>query len=156
MEHLGIPFLQQMQQNRFPVLFIDKVLQIEPGSHATALKAFTYNEWYFQGHFEDEPVVPGFILLECLTQAFLMTFLSVGDNAGKKTAYISIDQANFSRKVVPGDVLTMRAELQSFKFGVAVGSCTGLVGEQEACRLALKVGIPETINQLLPKFEPQR
>ena len=151
METYGIEFLKKIQQNRFPVLFVDRVVDLEPGAHATALKAFSYNEWYFQGHFEDEPVVPGFVLLECLTQAFLLTFLSIGDNSGRKTAFLSIDQATFTQKIVPGQVMVMKAVLESFRFGVATGYCAGFVNDQLACRIALKVGIPELLSQFIPK-----
>ena len=155
MEQYGIPFLKTIQQNRYPVLFVDQVLELEPGVRATALKAFSYNEWYFQGHFEDEPVVPGFVLLECLTQAFLLTFLSLENNAGKKTAFLSIEHASFVKKIEPGHVMTMKAELESFRFGLATGSCRGFVSDQEVCNVSLKVGIPDLIGHYLPRSGPR-
>lgn len=151
LDKYGIEFLKEIQQNRFPVLFVDQVLELEPGARATALKAFSYNEWYFQGHFEDEPVVPGFVLLECLTQTFLLTFLSVGDNSGKKTAFLSIERATFKQKIVPGHVMVMKAKLDSFRFGVATGTCTGFVGDEEVCKIVLKVGIPEVLGGFTPR-----
>ena len=65
------------QRNKYPLLFIDKIIKIIPGKEAIGVKNFTYNEWYFPSHFDDEPNVPGFIQIECLVQTFLMTFLTL-------------------------------------------------------------------------------
>ena len=147
---LGIEYLKQVQRNQFPVLFVDSILDLKPGVMAKTRKAYSYNEWFFQGHFDDEPVVPGFVLLESLTQSFLLTFLSLEENFGKKTAYISVDGATFSRKVIPGEVVEMHADLESLRFGVAIGECFGYVNGEKACWVKLKIGLPETLKKFLP------
>ena len=72
-----LPQIKDSQQNRYPLLFIDKILEAVPGERATGLKCWTYNEWFFPAHYEDEPNVPGFIQVESLVQTFIMTFLSL-------------------------------------------------------------------------------
>ena len=90
---MNIPDILKTQQNRHPLLFIDKMLSVEPGKSAKAIKCYTYNEWFFPAHFEDEPNVPGFIQVESLVQTFLMTFLTLEGMAGSKASALKIQQA---------------------------------------------------------------
>ena len=69
--------IQKFQQNRYPLLFIDYVETVKVGKYAKGHKNFSYNEWFFPAHFEDEPNVPGFVQMEALTQMFLMTFSDI-------------------------------------------------------------------------------
>ena len=79
---LSLQEIKAYQCNRYPVLLIDRVDSVTPGKSVRARKNFSYNEWFFQGHFEDEPSVPGFVQIECLVQAFIMTFLTLDGFAG--------------------------------------------------------------------------
>ena len=67
--------IKKCQRNRHPLLFIDQIVEAIPGVSAKGIKCFSYNEWFFPAHFDDEPNVPGFIQVECLVQTFIMTFL---------------------------------------------------------------------------------
>lgn len=149
--HFDAMGIQRCQQNRYPLLFIDKVPEVVPGKYAKAVKNFTYNEWFFPAHFEDEPNVPGFIQVEALTQTFLMTFLSIQEYQGKKTSFISINNATFKRKIVPGDTLEIYAALDSFRRGIAKGHAEGTVGGDFAASLDLVVAIPDILNRFKPK-----
>lgn len=142
--------IQQYQQNRYPLLFIDYVAEVIPGKSAKGHKNFSYNEWFFPAHFEDEPNVPGFIQIEALTQMFLMTFLSLPGNKGKKTSFISVENARFKRKIIPGERLDIVATLKSYRRGLAMGSAVGYVDGKEACSVSLVIGIPDILNQFIP------
>ena len=142
--------IQQYQQNRYPVFFVDHIDEAVPGKYAKGYKNFTYNEWFFPAHFADEPNVPGFIQIETLTQVFLMTFLTFPEYKGMKTGFISIKNARFRKKIVPGDKLEIMAELQSFRRGLARGIVNGTVNGENAIELELEVAIPEVMNQYLP------
>ena len=72
--------------NKYPWLFIDSVIDIEPGKFVKAIKNFTYNEEYFPAHFPGDPSVPGFIQIECCMQAFLLTFLSLEEYKTEKVS----------------------------------------------------------------------
>lgn len=142
--------IQQYQQNRYPCFFLDFVEEVVPGERAKGFKNFTFNEWFFPAHFPDEPNVPGFIQIEALTQLFLMTFLTLPDNKGKKTGFISIESARFKRKIIPGDKFEMVAELLSFRRGLAKGKCVGHVAGELACSIELTIAIPDVMNKFIP------
>ncbi|MFW5669576.1 MAG: hypothetical protein ACOCM4_10080, partial [Acetivibrio ethanolgignens] len=101
-------------------------------------------------HFEDEPNVPGFVQMEALTQVFLMTFLTIPENKGKKTAFITA-KTNFKKKIIPGDRLDIEAELDSFRRGLAKGSVYGYVNGELACSAELTIAIPDEIARLTPR-----
>lgn len=94
--------IKECQRNRHPLLFVDYVYDVIPGQSASAIKCFSYNEWFFPAHFDDEPTVPGFIQIEALVQTFIMTFLSQADLRGEKTNFLDISSVKFRRKIVPG------------------------------------------------------
>jgi len=142
--------IQQYQQNRYPLLFIDYVEEVVPGKSAKGHKNFTFNEWFFPAHFADEPNVPGFIQIEALTQLFLMTFLTLPGNKGKKTGFISIENARFKKKIIPGDRLDIQAELKSYRRGLAKGTSTGYIKEEIACSAELVIAIPDILNEFIP------
>jgi 3-hydroxyacyl-[acyl-carrier-protein] dehydratase len=148
--NLGIPEILEYQQNRYPLLFIDEITEVAPGQYAKGKKAFSYNEWYFPAHFEGDPNVPGFVQIESLVQVFLMTFLTIKGNAGKKTSFISLDQAKFKRRIVPGETLNIYAALESYQRGVAKGRAESDVNGEPAVSSTFTIAIPE----ILAKYSP--
>lgn len=142
--------LQNYQKNRYPWFFLDGALEILPGVSATAFKNFTYNEWFFPIHFKDEPNVPSFIQLECLDQAFLMTFLTMDGLAKTQTGTHKFINAKFKRKIIPGETLEIKAKLESFRRGIAKGFVESFVNEEPACSMNLIVTIPEIVEKLKP------
>jgi 3-hydroxyacyl-[acyl-carrier-protein] dehydratase len=151
MTSLDINGILKHQRNRYPVLLIDQIIAVEPGKFATGVKCFTYNEWFFPGHFDDEPNVPGFIQIECLVQTFIMTFLCMEDYKGMKTNFVSANNVKFKRKIVPGEVLTVEATLQSFKRGLATGSVTSSVNGEAACSADFVIAVPDVFSRFKPK-----
>lgn len=150
---LDIREIIKHQRNRYPVLLIDRLLSVEPGKSARGLKCFTYNEWFFPGHFDDEPNVPGFVQVESLAQSFIMTFLCMEQYAGMKTNFISINNMKFKRKITPGDVLITDATLVSFKRGIATGSATGTVDGELACSADFVISVPGIMEKFRPVIE---
>lgn len=142
--------IQQYQQNRYPCFFVDCIEEAMVGKYAKGYKNFTYNEWFFPAHFEDEPNVPGFIQIETLTQVFLMTFLTIPENKGKKTGFVSIDNAKFKKKIIPGNRLDVIAELDFYRRGLAKGKVNGYVGGEMVNYLELTVSIPDIMLAFKP------
>ncbi len=142
--------IQEYQQNRHPLLFIDFVDSVQPGVSASGFKNFTFNEWFFPAHFADEPNVPGFVQVEALTQMFLMTFLTLPGNKGKKTGFVSIENARFKRKVIPGDRLEIHATLSSYRRGLAHGKAISTVNDEPACSAQLVIAIPDIMTEYTP------
>jgi 3-hydroxyacyl-[acyl-carrier-protein] dehydratase len=148
---LDINDIIKHQRNRYPVLLIDRIDEIIPGEMAVGRKCFTYNEWFFPGHFDDEPNVPGFVQIESLVQTFILTFLSQEKYSGMKTNFVSIDKIKFKRKIVPGDVLVTKATLKSFKRGLAQGGAESFVDGEPACSAQFVVSVPDILNLYKPK-----
>ncbi len=143
--------IQEYQQNRYPCFFIDRVTEVLPGHYAKGFKNYSYNEWFFPAHFADEPNVPGYVQIETLTQVFLMTFLTIAEYKGKKTGFVSIKNAEFKKKIVPGDRLDIESELKSFRRGLAIGTSKGFIDGELACKVDLVIAIPDVMNQFLPQ-----
>jgi len=148
---MDIKAIIKHQRNRYPVLLIDKIIDLEPGKWATGIKCFSYNEWYFPGHFDDDPNVPGFVQIESLVQTFILTFLCDEKYAGMKTNFASINNIRFRRKIVPGDVLRIEATLKSFRRGIAMGSVESFVDDEPACSAEFVVTLPDILDQFKPK-----
>jgi 3-hydroxyacyl-[acyl-carrier-protein] dehydratase len=107
--------------HRYPILLIDRVLEIEKGVRIKALKNVTINEPYFAGHFPHRPVMPGVLMLEALAQAAaLLSFESLGEEPGddKVVYFVGIDGARFKRPVEPGDQLILEASIERAKAGI--------------------------------------
>ena len=144
---LNIIDIIKHQRNRYPVLLIDKVEDLQPGKSAVGIKNFTYNEWFFPGHFDDEPNVPGFIQVEALAQAFILIFLSMPEYSGMKTNFTNIDNVKFKRKIIPGDTLRSFANLRSFKRGLAKGDVAGFVNDELAVSADFTIILPDVFNK---------
>jgi 3-hydroxyacyl-[acyl-carrier-protein] dehydratase len=107
--------------HRYPILLVDRVLEVEKGKSIRALKNVTINEPYFTGHFPHRPVMPGVLMLEALAQAAaLLSFESLGVELDDDTVYyfVGIDGARFKRPVEPGDQLILDVTLERMKAGI--------------------------------------
>ncbi len=126
--------------HRYPILLVDRVLELEKGVRIKALKNVTINEPFFGGHFPHRPVMPGVLMLEALAQAAaLLAFDTLGTTPDDKTVYYfaGIDGARFKRPVEPGDQLIMDVTLDRMKSGIFKFKGTARVDGQIACEAEL-------------------
>lgn len=126
--------------HRYPILLVDRVLEMEKGKHIRALKNVTINEPFFVGHFPHHPVMPGVLMLEALAQtAALLSFATMGVDSDDKTVYYfaGIDGARFKRPVEPGDQLFLDVSLLRQKSGIFKFKARALVGEELAVEAEL-------------------
>ncbi len=121
---LGITEIQKILPHRHPFLLIDEIDELEPGVRAVGYKCVTYNEPYFAGHFPQEPVMPGVLIIEAMAQVGAVAVLSVPENAGKTVYFAGINKARFRTKVVPGNRLRLECEVIRSKGTVGVGQAT--------------------------------
>jgi beta-hydroxyacyl-ACP dehydratase FabZ len=99
-----IEWILSVLPHRYPLLLVDRVLEMEPGKRIVAIKNVTFNEPFFNGHFPGRPVLPGVLLIEGMAQAGGLLLLQDIPDRGKKLLYFAgIDRAKFRRPVVPGD-----------------------------------------------------
>ena len=128
--------IQRLLPHRYPFLLVDRVVELEPNKRVLAYKNVSINEPFFQGHFPGNPVMPGVLVVEALAQAGgLLTQLS-RQNADEEQLFylVKVDNAKFSRMVVPGDRLELDVELKRQIRNMAqyVGIAR-VDGEQVAC-----------------------
>jgi 3-hydroxyacyl-[acyl-carrier-protein] dehydratase len=126
--------------HRYPILLVDRVLEIEKGVRIKALKNVSVNEPYFSGHFPQRPVMPGVLMLEALAQAAaLLAFDTLGEKPDDDTVYYfaGIDGARFKRPVEPGDQLILEVELDRMKSGIFKFKARAKVQEEIAVEAEL-------------------
>ena len=134
MSVLNISQIMEILPHRQPMLLIDSVEEIEYGVRAVAKKCVSFNEPFFAGHFPEEPVMPGVLIVEALAQTGAVAILGKDENRGKTAYFASINSAKFKRKVVPGDILTLETEIIKVKGPIGVGKATAKVGDEIACQ----------------------
>jgi len=117
-----------MLPHRYPILLIDRILEIEVGERAVALKNITINEPQFQGHFPGHPIMPGVLLIEAMAQAAAaLVVATLGDQAeGRLVYFMTIENARFRKPVVPGDQvrITVQKERQRGPVWKFKGECS--------------------------------
>lgn len=133
MSVLNISQIMEILPHRQPMLLIDSVEEIEYGVRAVAKKCVSFNEPFFAGHFPEEPVMPGVLIVEALAQTGAVAILGKDENRWKTAYFASINSAKFKRKVVPGDILTLETEIIKVKGPIGVGKATAKVGDEIAC-----------------------
>jgi 3-hydroxyacyl-[acyl-carrier-protein] dehydratase len=147
----GISKIKDCLLNKYPWLFLDRVLDIKPGKHVVAQKNFTYNEAYFPAHFPGAPSVPGFIQMESCMQCFLLTFLSLDGYKRRETADEVLNNVLIKRQILPGDTLEMHATLSNFSSGLAKGRVESFVDGEAA----VSFDVMAVVVDELDKFEPK-
>lgn len=124
--------IQKILPHRYPFLLIDKITEIQDGKSITGIKNVTVNEPFFQGHFPGNPIMPGVLITEALAQTGAVLLLSMPENKGKIGVFTGINNFKFRRQVVPGDTLTLSAELLLYRHGMGKANVKATVDGEVA------------------------
>lgn len=135
--------IQEIIPHRYPFLLIDKVIELEPGKSCTAIKNVSVNEMQFLGHFPEEHVMPGVLVVEALAQTGAVCILSLPENKGKIAYFAGIEKCKFKRKIIPGDTIRLEIEITKQRGPIGVGSCKAIVDGEIAVIAELKFAVGE-------------
>jgi UDP-3-O-[3-hydroxymyristoyl] N-acetylglucosamine deacetylase/3-hydroxyacyl-[acyl-carrier-protein] dehydratase len=114
-QQLDIETIKKILPHREPFLFVDRIIRLETGKHATGIKNVTINDYFFKGHFPNKPVMPGVLIVEAMAQVGGVMMLSPEENRGKLAYFLSADNIKFRKTVVPGDQLVLDVEAGKIK-----------------------------------------
>ena len=138
--------LKHYLPHRYPFLLVDKIVACTPGECITGIKNVTINEEFFNGHFPDEPIMPGVLMVEAMAQVSgVLGFISAGLTAEDGYLYLfaGVDKVRFKRRVIPGDQLIIRSTLTMQKRGIYKFDCTVHVDQQLACSAQVMIARQE-------------
>ncbi|MEI6737490.1 MAG: 3-hydroxyacyl-ACP dehydratase FabZ [Pseudomonadota bacterium] len=119
--------------HRDPFLFIDEMIALEPGVSGTAIKNVTGEEYFFQGHFPGNPVMPGVLIVEACAQVGAVVALSLPQFKGKTPLFAGIDEVKFKRMVKPGDQLVLECVIKRVIQTAGIGTIKATVNGEIAC-----------------------
>lgn len=138
----NIEEILEVLPHRFPFVFIDRVINLDPGKKVKALKNVNINEWYFPGHFPGTPIMPGVLILESMAQAGAFLILhDLEDPKKKGMLFTSIEKSKFRKPVVPGDQLIIELELLKFRLGTAKIKGEAYVGDKLVAEATLTASL---------------
>ena len=133
--------IKKIIPHREPFLLIDKVTDMDEGKSITAIKYVDEKEYYFEGHFPEEKIMPGVLIIEALAQAGAVAILSMKEHKGKIAYFGGIKEAKFRKKVVPGDVLTLNLKITRLRSRIGTGRGVALRGEDIVCECEILFAI---------------
>ena len=133
--------IQEIIPHRYPFLLVDRVTDYEPGKFAKGIKCVSANEMQFCGHFPQQHVTPGVLIIEALAQVGAIAILSEEENKGKVAFFGGIKNARFKKQVIPGDVLELECELTARKGPIGYGNAVAKVDGKVAVTAELTFAI---------------
>ena len=130
--------IQKLLHHRFPMLMVDRVVEIEGNRRAIGIKNVTINEPFFQGHYPGTPIMPGVLIVEAMAQLSGLLLSRVLEHTGRIPVLLSLDKVKLRRQVVPGDQLVLEAETVRAQARTANVKCRAFVGDQLAAEAQVK------------------
>ncbi|AIS51380.1 3-hydroxyacyl-[acyl-carrier-protein] dehydratase FabZ [Thermoanaerobacter kivui] len=122
--------IRKILPHRYPFLLVDRIIEIEEGKKAVGIKNVTANEPFFQGHFPDNPIMPGVLIVEALAQVAGIAVMNIEEFKGKLGLFTGIDKCRFKKVVRPGDQLVLEVLIDSIKMGLVKAKGAAKVGDE--------------------------
>lgn len=132
--------------HRYPFALVDRIDECEPGVRACGIKCVSVNEPFFCGHFPQEHIMPGVLILEAMAQVGATAILTQPEDRGKLVIFGGVKHARFKQKVIPGDILEMECILTKRRGPVGIGTCTAKVNNQIVCAAELTFAVQENAD----------
>lgn len=130
---LNINEIKKIIPHRYPFLLVDKAEILIPGKKGIGYKNITIGEPFFTGHFPEEPIMPGVLIVEALAQVGAIVLLSEEKFQGKTPYFAGLNKVRFKRKVIPGDTLNMEVEITRLRGSIGIGQGKAFVDDELAC-----------------------
>lgn len=134
--------IQEIIPHRYPFLLVDQIIEME-GDHIVGVKCVTANEMQFMGHFPQQHVMPGVLVIEALAQAGAVLLLSKEENKGKLALFAGINKARIHRQVIPGDKLTLDVTFKGFRAGIGFADALATVDGEKAVKCELMFAVQQ-------------
>ncbi|PCN46184.1 3-hydroxyacyl-[acyl-carrier-protein] dehydratase FabZ [Brevibacillus laterosporus] len=120
-------------RHRYPFLLVDKIVELEKGKRAVGIKNVTANEEFFTGHFPNDPIMPGVLIIEALAQIGAIVMLTKEENKGRLGLLAGIDHCRFKHQVKPGDQIRLEVDITRLKGAIGKGKGIATVDGELAC-----------------------
>ncbi|MGE4571197.1 MAG: 3-hydroxyacyl-ACP dehydratase FabZ [Candidatus Izemoplasmatales bacterium] len=133
--------IQEIIPHRYPFLLVDRIIDLKPGESAVGIKNVSANEHIFTGHFPQEHIMPGVLIVEALAQTGAVTILSMEEHKNKIAYFAGIDQCKFKQKVIPGDQLKLDSRVIKRKGALGIAECIATVNDVIVCKAIIKFAI---------------
>jgi len=133
--------IQKIIPHRYPMLLVDQIEELEPSQRAVGIKCVSANEQFFCGHFPQEHIMPGVLIIEALAQTGAVALLSQEELKGEIAYFAGINKARFKRKVIPGDVLRLEVEITRLRSSIGIGQAKATVSGEIVCVAELMFAI---------------
>lgn len=157
MEHtLDVEDIRALLPHRYPMLLVDRILEMQPGERVVGLKNVTINEPFFQGHFPGEAVMPGVLILEAMAQVANLMLLSQAEHQGKTAFLAGVDKVQFKQPVIPGDTLIIEAIMIWLRSNIGkvklIARVEGKVVTEGEIMFALRIREPNQVQAKLRRL----
>ena len=147
--------IQKILPHRYPFLFVDAVLEIDPGKRIVSVKNVSVNEGFFQGHFPGKPILPGVLIIEAMAQTGGILLLSEVPEKEQKLFYLAaVDESRFRRPVVPGDQLRIEVTVLKWKIKFCKLQCVATVDGLVAAEATLRCMLVDREPEVAPSDAP--
>ncbi len=127
---LDVKEIEKIIPHRHPFLLVDYIEDYKPGEYAVGYKCVTFREDFFKGHFPDQPVMPGVLIIEALAQVGAVAILSLDEHKNKTAFFGGINKCRFRKVVKPGDKLKLETKIINRKGPVGIGKAVAYVDDQ--------------------------
>jgi 3-hydroxyacyl-[acyl-carrier-protein] dehydratase len=134
--------IMRILPHRYPFLLVDRVVELEPGKRAVAIKQVSANEPQFTGHFPGRPIMPGVLMVEALAQTAGIAVLTLEEYRGKIGLFAGIDECRFRRLVLPGDTLRLVVTVEKLRGMFGRVKAVASVDDEVAVEATLSIIIP--------------